>query len=309
MKITNKITNKNYTFTFLDKNIFLLNDIEMIEDINNCLSLIFSNKFSTSDYDISMSKNDIQIDKSNCKLVRIPSFLEFSKDICGGNKSILKDLIILCLKYNAFSSESITNLFSFINTIDLCEIKVLENLLNNLNNKFELNFNYLIQDQIINYIAEQTILEISHKNDNDNVVLLNQKKLRSIYIEILKLLLVIEDKNLFFIFINPFFGLDYNSMKDYFDEILNLKNYIIITDKFLTEDYIDYWNLKLYINNNFIDFSNIYDDLKFYMNFSNTDNLDKFKAELLENIYKIIINFNNKLIDLNYPVFQYIINL
>ncbi|AKX34256.1 hypothetical protein SLITO_v1c06270 [Spiroplasma litorale] len=308
MKVINKNNNKFFNYNMMNKNIILINNVEISNDIFNVLSLIFNNKYSTSEYDIIMEKNDISIDKSVDKIIKIPTYFDFLKDICGGGKSILKELIILCLKYDAFSSSSITNLFSFINTIDLTEISLLDNLLNNLNQKTGLNFEYEIQDQIINYIAEQTIFKISSINSEENIINMCQSKLRKIYLELIKSIINIEDKNIHLLFVNPFNFLNYKEIVEYYNEISNISKYTIITDKFVYCDNINNSILKVWYDSNFLDFSNIYDNIKFYMNFSNLISENEFIEELKTNINKLISSYNNELIEINYPVFQYLIN-
>ncbi|AOG60896.1 hypothetical protein SHELI_v1c09470 [Spiroplasma helicoides] len=307
MKILNKNTNNKIQFNFMNKNIFLINNIEIMEDICNSYALMFANKSSSIDYEIEVEQNDILIDKTVTKLIKIPNYFDFQKDICGGSKAILKELISFCLTYDAFSSESITNLFGIINTIDLTELKALELLQNNLEQKLNIKFKYELQDQIINYIAEQTILVIDDEVENKSF-LFSQNKLRIIYLEILKILIKVSDKNLHFLFLNPFLGLNYEEMYHHYKNLDSIDNYTIITEKFVSEEKIDYSLMKLYLGDSIIDLSEIYDNKTFFSNFSDLTDDEAFINELKLKVDNLIVNYNTKNLDLSYPVFQYLLN-
>ncbi|QGS51962.1 hypothetical protein [Spiroplasma tabanidicola] len=309
MKILNKNSNKNINFNFTNNNVFIINNLDVINDLELALSLSFLNKFSSPDYEIKMQENDIMIDKLTTKLIKVPNFIDFTKSICGGSKTILKELLNLCITYDAFSSQSLSTLFGFINTIDLTELNIIENLITNLESKLGLKITIEIQDQIINYICDQTILKLQNIDENETNTYLNQNKLRIIYIEILKNLLIIDDKNLHFLFVNPFFGLNYIEIKEFFDDIKELKNFTIVSDKFIYENDLNLENLKIWIDNKFLDLSFIIDNLKFYMNFSNCTLENDFYNELLLNTKNLISSYNSKNLEINYPVFHYLLNL
>lgn len=309
MRIINKKLNINYKFNLLKQNIFLLNNIDAVTDIQQGIENLCAGKTSTTTAEVIIENNDISVDKTGFKVIKVPNYFDFNKDISGGGKTILKELLTAVLKKDLYASESFATLLNLVESLDMCEFQVLKSFEAALANNLQLQVTFQIQDQIINYLAEQTFLEITDL-DGDEVIV-DQNKARDIYFELIDLLWRVEDKNIFFLFLNPFFASTVSVAQSYLQKIQKLEYFVIISDKNLIINLENLKLLKMQWENKLIDCSEILDDYKVYMNFSEASTDEEFLVDLSNKLINMAEFYNNlKINELSRdPLIEYLINI
>ncbi|WP_339030584.1 hypothetical protein [Spiroplasma endosymbiont of Cantharis nigra] len=287
MKI--KINNYNdIKFNLQNKNIFILND----QDLNNHLWNIFENitnsKLDTNEYKILFEDNDIIINKTTHKIFKIPSYLDFYKDIQNNNKSIFKELIALVLNNDLFENENLKILLSIIHTLDLTELTGINTLKVNLEKVSKLNVEIGVNDFLVNYLVDNVYLNFINENEIINNKL-NQKTLKQIYLEILKLLGQLNNKDYLYFFNNPFEGLFIEEEESFIQNISMLNNFIIVTDRLHTFDLELVKNIKICMSK-IIDISDIIDNIEEYILYSDISNQNIFLEYISTLLFKLIDN-------------------
>ncbi|WP_342268466.1 hypothetical protein [Spiroplasma endosymbiont of Aspidapion aeneum] len=289
MKIINTLTDKTLDFNFNEKNIFLCKSLDSLYNLKDFHESLFSAKSSGSKFIINYSNHDYIIDKSNFKLFNVPSYLDLYKDICGGNKTILKELITIVINSNFFEEEELILIKNLIDTLQLKKIKPISYLIELIKSSTDYDADFVINDNIVDYISTNVIMHIS-KNDTNIDNIISQYELKKIYLEILYIISQQSDKNFYYVFINPFIGLNFNEFKDFFNSIKRFNFYSILCNNMYSINNEDLLNLKIEFYN-FIDISSIINKKDEYILFWDGQGITEFE--------KFIYETTNKIIDLN----------
>ncbi len=287
MKI--KINNyKDIKFNLQNKNIFILNDQDLSNHLWNIFENITNSKLDTNDYKILFQDNDIIINKTTHKIFKIPSFLDFYKDIQNNSKSIFKELISLVLNNDLFENENLKLLLSIVQTLDLTELAGINTLKVNLEKVSKLKVEIGVNDFLVNYLVDNVYLNFINENEiiNNN---LNQKILKKIYLEILKLLGQLNNKDYFYFFKNPFEGLFIEEEQSLLQNLSLLNNFIIVTDRLHVLDLELVKNIKICMSK-IIDMSDIIDNIEEYILYSDISNQNIFLEYITKIIFKLVDN-------------------
>ncbi|APE75164.1 hypothetical protein [Spiroplasma citri] len=247
--------------------------------LKNCYELLISGKNENDYYKITYQEKDIFYDKTNWKILFFPNFIDFKKDFFTSTKGIFRNLLKIILEKEFFNNEVLQTVGGLLNNLDLQEFQVLDLIKSKLKTE-DINIDYYYQDNLFNYLLEQIIFNI-FDIENEIIEIVDEIKIKKIYLIFLEYFSKMDDKNILCIFEEPLIGLNYCESKKILSKIKQISNKIILISIISYLEIEDIKDIKYFFNNKLlIDFSEIYDDLYNYLIYWEGKNEEDFLYNL-----------------------------
>ncbi|AXK51604.1 hypothetical protein [Spiroplasma alleghenense] len=269
-------------FINLNKNTFIINNLDEMKILNQAYINAVSGKLETTDIIIEYQENDTVYDKTNWKIIHIPSLMELNIDLINGKKGVLKSLFKIVLENSLFQNEQLNMIYNLISGIDINSVEVISTIKECFDSE-ENKINFFIEDKFIDYLVDNLSLRFMNKFDEENLYLLS-KEISNLYFAIIDLFNQLESKHLLFIFNNPFISLNTKEILDLSNQINKLDNYIIFLSNSCHIEIKNIENSKIIAFNNIIDIAKIIDDPTEYLEYFDKPDKNIF----LENLFIFI---------------------
>lgn len=269
-------------FAFDNTNLFIVNDIEKYKNIIELHEYINSTK-TIMETEIKFEYTDIQIYKDKFKLLKIPSIMDFQKEITNNNKTILNELLKNVISNSFWNWPELLEIKQNIDLIDFSKNNLLGSIIEEINTGLIEEGRFSINDNFGELIANLVNLDLPQN--------LSYKEIKKIYFIILKYLSKINDKHFFIIFENPYICMKESEIIK-MTEIINSFTYksIIVTNSiFIPKEYL--LNTKIFIENRIFDLSQLESsdfDPKIYIGDNYIEKMHIFLNFLISNQYTFL---------------------
>jgi hypothetical protein len=216
-------------FSLTNNSIIYSNDILINEDLKNLIESILKNK-NPDPKNIIFEDTDFITMNKDTKVFVVPSLFDLRKNVLNGSKNVIAALITNLIETNKFKNETLNLLQNYFQNFNFgFEFPTINSLYKEIFELTNIKMNIQIDEAIEKYFMDNFSVLLLDNFDNpindDSISLQNS---RLIYLKIIELLSRTYSDDVFFIFENPFFGLDWKEMMELKEILSNINNKITI---------------------------------------------------------------------------------